>query len=303
MIEAEPGAEREAASLRDALEGLSGRFGELRGNPHDYAFSNDLSTDRVFPELRERMAGRPAEGVGLFVGPGNMPSLLPELRIETPVMVDVSAVTTELSRLLRSAIIDRAAELSQCTGEEFRGAYLTVCDRMLEELAGRIEGHPVLADVPLSRWTASELHTEAWQAHGFHWSDPALIERSAAALAATEPAYVQADLTNQDFIDGFATVCAERDTKITFANFTNVHEWIEQAGGSMSFLHRLPFAPDAVVLYSVDERNIGDMDAKIAGSLEEYLAAAAGSSRKRQARVAQDVQRRVLAGTTAAPFK
>lgn len=239
---------------------LSGRFGEIERRVDGTLISNDEGFAELIPSLQKTFERKPRKGVGLFVGSGGVPSLLPELPINIPLVVDKNKAVLELSELLSGLIVEEAspeAVLSKIRSAEIREKYPIINDIVSEF------GNLDLIDGFLKK--------EGRQYGQFHWTNPQRFLAAQAALKERPLVHIAADITSPDFATALTEVSRKNGQPITFANFTNLHSWLKPR--SMSFLKGFPIETDAPVAFaSHKDLLVGDWPkAKIVGSVEKYI--------------------------------
>lgn len=242
------------ASLGAQIESLSGVFSAPWIESRDHLVSNDQGMEQVLPQIRERLQLQPG-GLAIFIGAGAIASLAPDLRNITAVSIDVNDKVLEFNSLLNQAIVSESLELSEL------GDQAAICRHVARilSLGGGMDY--------TGSYIEDEILSEASRFGVEHWSSPARIASVADALRVNEPTYVAADISDSRFITALAAICRGHRQSITFANLTNVHEYVD--GSDMSFLRKLPFDPYASILYSID--NSLPLQSGLASSLGAYL--------------------------------
>lgn len=264
-IGANPTAEARSITLQPQLESLSGVFGELAADERlGHLVTNDKGLPALLPTLKERVREAETDGIGFFIGAGGVFSLLSELEIETPVVVDRNASVLDFSEALGAVIADKADDFSQLSGQA------AVCFEAVAELSeqrSEIVKRMIAKDGALT-WVADKLIAEARRYGTAHWSNPDKVTATAEAIQAHPPTYIAANVQNTGFAKAFSAISGNHGQQITFANLTNIHEWVARA--QMDFMRALPFAPDATILFS-SAGSRKPLEMEVACSLDEYI--------------------------------
>jgi hypothetical protein len=256
-------------SLAAQVESISGVFCEPVYELHGHIVSNDRGMADIIPKLKEYSEQTPAGGIGLFVGSGNVVSLLPDLRVDLPIVVDRNTAVFEFNSALSRIINDGVGDLEALNDQSLVCNYVAL---KLGELYGWDGSGQTITEYGIP-FLEDRILSEAQRYGPEHWSRPHKLKEASRALQEKSPVYVAADIANEGFTNALSAICGQHGKTITFANFTNVHEWIE--GSDMSFLRTLPFDPDATIIFS----SVGEkpLETRLVRSLEEYIQAASDS--------------------------
>lgn len=209
-------------AFADELRGLSGKYGDIHESEDGYLISNDEGYAEVFPYIKEKLADKHG-GVGLFVGGGGALSLLPDLPVDVVTMLDADRSVLGFNEALVNLIATSSSP-----------------ERVLERLS--------TDELPQRYQVTSQLAQEADEYGDFHWTNPARYPQVQDALKSKPIIFMAADLSDEEFATCFSDVVSRFNTKVSFANFTNVHSYIKNK--PMDFLEDWPFDHDVTVLYS-----------------------------------------------------
>lgn len=255
------GSDKERLNLiRAELLSLSEKFGPIKRRIDGTLISNDEDFAELIPSLRKKFKSKERSGIGFFIGSGGALSLLPELPINIPLVVDSNKAVLELSELLSRLIAEEEspkAVLTKIKSIEIRGRYSIINDIMSKYgNLDRIDGF---------------LKKEGRQYGVYHWTDPQRFFIAQTALRERPLVHVAADITNSEFATAFAEISRKSGQLITFANLTNIHSWLKPQ--NMGFLRNFLIATDAPIVFASDKGLLlGDWPkARIAESLEQYI--------------------------------
>lgn len=228
------------------IEALSGVFSDEPESCYrvsGHIVTNDRQIDRVVPIIQEGFKEVSSDGIGLFVGTGAHLSLLPDLDIRFPVVTDINLAVLECSALLGKLIVEYRDDLESLPDDR---AVINYASTALSDVYADLSRNGPLRFTPA--YFRNRLDYEAKHIGDSHWSNPDRVGPVAEALQEKTPVYVLADVTNEEFIGHMATLLKTHDLPITFANFTNVHEWVNAK--NMLHIEALPWDQSAIILYS-----------------------------------------------------
>lgn len=246
--------------VKTELSALTERFGQIERRVDGTLISNDEGFTEVILSIQKAFEGKGRRGIGFFVGSGGAPSLLPELPINIPLIVDKNKAVLELSSLLSKLISEEEspeAVLAKIRSSEIREQYPIVNDIISEF------GDLDLVDAFIKK--------EGRQYGQFHWTNPQRFSATQAALRERSLVHVAVDITSPDFAAAITEISRKSGQSITFGNLTNVHSWLKPR--SMNFLQGFPFESSAPVVFaSHRDLLVGDWPkAKVVGSVEQYI--------------------------------
>jgi hypothetical protein len=241
------------------LEDLSNTYGDIQERADSTLISNDEGIIELMPTLHEAVGNHSEDGIAIFVGSGGIESILPELDINTSVMLDINKSALELSKLISQCIVEGSSP---------------------EEVLRRIQSdemittHKILADI-IESWGDKEavgkfIAKEKVQYGNYHWTNSERFGLAQKALKEKPIIRIAADITNADFAQNFTAICEENGKEIVFANLTNVHAWLDK--NKRDFLTRLPVADNASLIHSsFAGAKVGDWPkVRTAKTKEEY---------------------------------
>lgn len=249
------------------IEALSGVFSNEPENYYrvsGHIVTNDRRIDRVVPAIQEGFEDVSTDGVGLFVGTGAHLSLLPDLDIRFPVVTDINLAVLECSAVLGKLLVEYRGDLESLPNDQ---AVIDYASNALSDVYADVSRNGPLRFTPA--YFRNRLHYEAEHIGDSHWSNPDRVGPVAEALQEKTPVYVLADVTNEEFIGHMATLLTAHDLPITFANFTNVHEWV--AAKKMLHLNALPWDQRAIILYSEITAESTSLASTAVKSIETYM--------------------------------
>jgi hypothetical protein len=232
--------------------------------PEGFLISNDKGYAAIADEM---IAAVPAEdgSVGLFVGSGGVLSMLPELPIDTAVMVDENPCVNELTGLL--------AQLIQAYDSPEEALGYLVSDE------ARTQNHVIGEFCELFgslKMLFTALSDEAENYGRLHWTQPDRFTAIKAALETKNIITINSQLQDPTLATGLTQALQKHGQQLTFLNLTNVQYHITKE--SMDFLRTWPAHPNAVFMYSVmaidKTKHLG---IRYQTSLDEYLAASGRS--------------------------
>jgi hypothetical protein len=246
-------------NLIDKLSGLSGKYGTIERKVNGTLITNDEGYVDVIPALKRSLSGKQG-GLAVVVGSGGLLSLLPDLPVDTAIVLDINPAVLELNGVLAQLVQNSSSpnEVSQrLVDPDFQKQH-----QILSDLAGMYPHLDMLR---------AFLTKEAREYGEYHWSNPIRFNQVKESLKRKPITYIAADITDNNFGTAFDRVVQDCSEKITFANFTNVHDWIMPK--SMAFLRGWPFDPDASILYAdFKGRVVGDWPgAHLVEGLDKYL--------------------------------
>src|SRR5436190_23566468 len=197
---------------------------------NDYGYSKYA---QAVNEARQSDTG----GMGIFVGSGGLLSMLPDLRLDLAVVVDKNPSVIALNRYL--ATIVSAAQSP---------------DEALGLLSQELE-NPTIPDIEhIMRFVEPEyiyvcLEGEANRYDANHWTDPNRFIEARQALQDTSLVWARSDIRDANFRNSLNIITERYDLPLTFANFTNVHQWFDgyQYPKSMEYLRQWPLAENPVI--------------------------------------------------------
>ncbi len=253
------------------IEALSGVFSDEPESCYrvsGHIVTNDRQIGRVVPAIQEGFEDVHSDGVGLFVGTGAHLSLLPELDIRFPVVTDLNLAVLECSAVLGKLIVEYGDDLESLPNDQ---AVIDYASHALSDVYADVSRNGPLRFTPA--YFRNRLHDEAKRIGESHWANPERLGPVAEALQEKTPVYVLADVTNEEFIGHMTALLKAHELPITFANLTNVHEWV--AARKMRRLEALPWDERAIILYSEIYSEITaettSLASKAVRSIETYM--------------------------------
>lgn len=248
------------AFIRKELIPLSEKFGDIKRSVDSALIPNDQGYEELIPELQTTFKQRERNGIGFFVGAGGVASLLPELPIDIPLVVDRNKAVLELAALLNTLIATEnspEAVLAKIKSPEIRERYPIIRD--IISTFGDLDCIDVF------------LQSEAKQYGQFHWTNPQRFPVVQNALRERPPLYIAADISNPDFSATLKDISSRQGQSITFANFTNVHLWLRPT--KMDFLREYPIKTDTPIVFSShkDVAPGGWPKVRMASTVDEYI--------------------------------
>jgi len=221
------------------VKSLSDRYGEvLFDEGCGFLVSNDKGMSEIIPSLREAF-DKVSPGVGLVIGSGGIFSLLPEMKpIKAVIVVDNDKLVLEFNKFLSKQIL---------SGEGVREIFIAILHSMYSSKDWLNHRPPV-----------EDLLSEREKYGVFHWTNENRLEEVRSALRNIPLVFVAADLRHKSFVAELKrTIFNQSGLGISFANFTNVHEWVlgtpfngNPFDYTMDYLSVLPWFPNTPILYS-----------------------------------------------------
>lgn len=260
MVTGEEGLKGEKLiSLSSDLRAMSEKYGRIERKANGTLISNDEGYRVVIPKLKEHLANKRG-GIGVVIGSGGFLSLLPELPVDTVLMLDVNPAVLEFNE-----VVARLVESSASPDEVFQ---------RLANPDFRVQNQ-ILKDIDeIYRYidmVKGFLKKESREHGEYHWTHPSRFNLVKESLRRKPVAYVAANITSPEFGTALNSVATRYGEKIPFVNFTNVHAWIKPK--TMDFIRKWPFEADAAVLYSSHKGGlVGDWPKMyLAIGPEEYI--------------------------------
>lgn len=233
--------------------------------PIERNFAGTLITnDEGYVEALVAISGVQTERLqlGIFIGSGGVLSLLPDLPIDIAILVDRNTAVLDLNGLLISIVresFNPNQVLRRLTSKKTRNN-----DPAIKGVVDIYE------DLKL---TKAFLTHEIREFGDLHWTNKKRFVEVKRALDDKPITPISADITNSDFASHLVTISADHNAEIAFANFTNVHHWVEPK--TMDFIKEWPFAAIPQIMYSSHEgRLVGDWPkVHLVHSVEAYIQA------------------------------
>ena len=179
------------------------------------------------------------EGIGVFVGAGSLPSLLPIIGVRHPFMVDRNKAVVACSKALCELIV-------ACKNPE--GAVHNLTEKLLSDEDGR------LWPTDIQRRISEQYKEEKIRLGRSHWSykygPTDNFERAQCALTDRPPYFVAADIGNRHLAHTFATIHHEQGITIDFANMTNAFDPQFNNQCHLGTVSKWPFSSGAHILSS-----------------------------------------------------
>lgn len=243
------------------LGNLSGRFGPL-----EYRLDGTLyTTDDGYKDVLEQLKYSPSKSgpcIGIFVGSGGLLSLLPDLPIDIALSLDMNTAVLDFNQLLIQLV------------KEARNPRDVLSLMTTKESVEKIPLLKQIADLHEDAdFIVSYIREEGRQFGEQHWTNPKHFEKVKGALEKKPVIDIAANLLNPDFTGALVIAASHFNASITFANFTNVHEWL--APNKMTFLRDWPFNAQSRIMFSRKAENLGEglwPRINVVPSLEDYLA-------------------------------
>lgn len=220
--------------------------------------SNDTGYSTIRPIIKE-MAPITEGQAGIFVGSGGMFSVMPDLKLAYPILLDIDPNVIDFNKMLANLI--------------------STSDTPQEVLNQVREGN---------------IDKEA-RVYGYdHWTNPDRFQQVKAALENSPPTFVNADITNPRLAGILHRIAGDTDTQIAYANLTNVHRWLNRSLRPNKFIKYWPVKEDALVVYSDFFDTVGFLEMAIA-TRDKYPTAA--STGERVDRIYSNLAKRAISAS------
>lgn len=247
------------ASLTAGLEAISGKYGDLERRVDGTLVSNDEGYKNISGKLKEVLVGKQGE-FALLIGSGGVLSILPDLPTNTVLVVDKNPAVLEYNQMVQTLVLE--SDSPEEVWEKLSG--LNLEDRF-----------QVVKDIRSERYreeiNLALINKEAREYGDYHWTSPDRFHQVKEALKRKDIVYVSADVVDEGFSQALQELAKKYNTAITFANFSNLHSWLEPK--TMEFIKNWPFSKNAAILYSCHKGALlGDYPRMhIAQNPEEYI--------------------------------
>jgi hypothetical protein len=228
--------EEKLVALSSDLKELSGKYGKIERRVNGTLISNDEGYSIIMSKLREQLTTK-KEGIGMVIGSGGLASLLPELPVDTVLMLDMNPAVLELNKVIFELI-----KSSESPDEVFR-KLTDPAFRSRTQILKDIDS--IYEDIDI---TTAYIRQESIQYGDQHWSNLSRFNLVKEALLKKPVVFIAADIANLEFGKALGVVSKKYNEKVSFVNFTNVHTWIKPT--TMDFINEWPIEPDAAILYS-----------------------------------------------------
>lgn len=217
--------------------------------------SNDQGYQSVALSLH-RLQKSKDPGIGLFVGSGGLLSMLPDINIELAIMADASRSVVAFNRAVASTV-EASSKPEQAidfiTSPTFR--------MLLKEDGVRFKQS--------RREIGRMIEDEAAAYGGFHWTTTNRFTVVQRALGEIPIIWAWDEISSPQFSRALRNIFDETGRKLTFANFTNFHEWLSSIPESRepeTFMREWLVGPLAT-LHSLRT----DEQMRLSPSLDDYL--------------------------------
>lgn len=245
MCSAIPETSEKINRLEDRLICLSAEHDSSGQFSYRHVHTNDLGYGQTLVKLAELPAvetsGIP---IGVIIGTGGILSAAPELPVETLILLDMNPVVLQwvkyTAHVLNHSISPenyRKSVYSPANPYYLKGSELIKLEDALEAEMQSFGNKHFLFD-PLD---SNIKHNGEQSDNRFQACQKALRSKRLLIVAG--------DLETGEFISKFSQALIETGTEITFANFTNVTEWIG-LGAITHFLTQVPVNDRAIILFS-----------------------------------------------------
>lgn len=263
-FEGKSGKSDDLQSIQRQLEALSGKFVDVAVGYLGHFISNDSDYDAVRPAVSEHTDKDDRGGIGVFIGAGGFLSMLPELDLDMAIIIDKSPATLEFNRLLANYVLSSENPeevIYRITSEE-----VTDDSPHLKECLDLYGGAGILPALEYHFRQEAQIYGDD------HWTNPTLFPLVQERLRSLIRANVLADVGKKDFAAAFSESMRPFRRNITFANLTNVHNYLDVS--DRDFVRSWPFSQRPTILLSgyFNSPQVQHPPMTAVGSVEDYMA-------------------------------
>jgi hypothetical protein len=225
--------------LLEDLELLSGTYTD----PQDYFIGQMVSNDRGYTEILDSLKAKrlgKEPGLGIFIGSGGLLSMLPDVNLSVALCIDKSKAVLEYNRVLRDYVTKSATPAAALIKMVTPMVLMDSPD--LNQDIAILGGSTLLPDI------LGSIKIEAKEYDGNHWTNYDRFPVVQSALASTAIGSALADITKPGFAEAISEICQRHDTPISYANLTNIHNYLDP--NNRDFLKHWPLDDDPTIVAS-----------------------------------------------------